>query len=131
MPIYTSHFFQYIFFTAWGHVSSAILPSFCFLETVTGGETGSVVVDAIRTGFLCFFSSQATTEIWPFWKVTESPLFIKKSFFVFSRHSTFLPLSFLAAGHKFWGRPLRLLRIVRQPKVPLLRSSSNNGILVK
>ena len=61
-------------------------------------------------------------------KETESPLSIKMSS-VFSRHSTFLPLSFLAAGHKSWGRLLQLLRIVPQPKVPLLRSSTNNNIL--
>ena len=53
----------------------------------------------------------------------------KKMSFVFSRHSTFLPLSFLAAGHKSWGRLLWLLCIVPQPKVPLLRSSINNNIL--
>ena len=59
-------------------------------------------------------------------KETESPLSIKMSF-VFSRNSTFL--SFLATGHKSWGGLLRLLRIVPQLKVPLLRSSTNNNIL--
>ena len=62
-------------------------------------------------------------------KETESPLSIKKCLLSFQGIAHVLPSSFLAAGHKSWVRLLRLLRIVPQLKVYLLRSSTNNNIL--